>query len=149
MGREIQECILYYVNAHREWNRVHNRGHENLKPLILHDADSYNAQKDAQYVLEEMLKCEFWVEGVAEKKFEEVIHKNTLGGDYCCELTIPASTISLNSQIELMIWKFLGSTKGHRQALLDEYHEHTHAGVEIAHDKYNNITIMTVRLSKI
>ncbi len=142
MGREIRELILYHVNAHR----THPKN--NARPLILHDLNSYDAQKDAQYVLEEMLKCDFRNEGIAERRLKEVSHKNRYPHNYCCELTdFIFNSNSLDSQIQEMIWDFLSSKEGHRENLLNDYY--THAGVEIAHDNNTNSTVLTVRLSRI
>lgn len=141
MGREIRDCILYHINAHR--THIHNHA----RPLILHDLNSYHAQKDAQYVLEELLKCDFSEGYTGGRRFREVAHKNPHGEDYCQELIGYAINGSLNSQIQNMIWGFLSSDGGHREALLNN--SYTHAGVEIAHDNEINLTVLTVRLSKI
>jgi uncharacterized protein YkwD len=93
-----------------------------------------------------MLKCDFWQEDAAERRLKEVSHKNPYPKEYCCELTSLTKGNSLNAQIEGMIWSFLSSSR-HREDLLNDYY--THAGVEIAHDANHNLTILTVRLSKI
>lgn len=142
MGREIQDLILYHINSHR------THPHNHAKQLILHDLNSYHAQKDAQYVLEEMLKCNIWDEEAVARKFKEVSHKNPFGKDYCCELTdLILNNNSLDLQIQKMIWDFLSSKEGHREELLND--SYTHAGVEIAHNNNINLTVLTVRLSRI
>jgi hypothetical protein len=139
MGRGIQECILYHINNHRAyWGK---------NPLILHDLNSYNAQRDAQYVLGEMLKCDFRNKEVGPKRFQEVTHNNPYRGGYSEEISNHAFDGSLDIQIQAMIWGFLFSKAGHKEALLNG--GYTHAGVEIAHDNNVNLTILTVRLSRI
>lgn len=135
MGREIQECISYHINSHRMF---HNRG--NLR-LRLDCCD--NAQKDAQYVLENMLRGE---------RGGNCFHKNPYNWDYCHELTSCGYfNGSFDSTVQSLVWALLSSHDGHREILLDLERNGricSHAGLaaEIAHDGNSGLTVLTARL---
>lgn len=135
MGREIQESILYHINAHREYHRSNK--------LFLEYSKCEDAQKDAQHNLENVLKS---------VPIENCAHKNPWPNGYCHELTQPGYLMgSWDTHIQDLIWGLLSSNKGHREKLLDLERDgyichHSHMAAEVAHDNNSGLTILTIRL---
>ena len=135
MGREIQECILHHINSHRA---VHGKNRLEL------DYEKCNgAQKDAQFVLESMLRGDqFW----------QCAHKNPWHDGYCHEVTSCGySNGSFDATVQNLIWNLLSSNEGHRESLLDlprngKECNHSHTAAEIAYDSNSGLAVLTIRL---
>ena len=135
MGRDIRECILHHVNAHRIANGTNS--------LSLEHSKCDDAQKDALYILENILRG---------FPINQCWHKNPWPNGYCHEINNQGYLCgNWDSLVQNLIWGILSVNDSHRERLLDLEWDgfvcnHYRLATEIAHDSNSGLTVLTVRL---